>query len=92
MQGTKHNGQTDYAMVSSWELCALGGETPKFYFHTVYQLHAWKMLQFLNKLHYNDQAYSKGKLQPYFDASTVCEKVSEMEKEWIKYDMQFGDM
>ena len=76
MQETKHNGQTDYAMVSSWELCALGGETPKFHFHTVYQLHAWKMLQFLTKLHREDQFKSKGKLEPYFDSEMVYEKVS----------------
>lgn len=45
-----HKGQTDYAIVSSWELCALSGKMPKYNFTEANQFHATLMLNFLAKL------------------------------------------
>ena len=83
-----HKGQTDYAIVSSWELCALSGKMPKYYFTEVYQLHATLMLDFLSKLDvkHNETAYYKRAV--YFDPENIKSKVAEMEKEWVKYDVK----
>lgn len=48
--GATHKGQTDYALVSSWELQALGGEFPNPHLGKLYQLHGYNMLRFLSKL------------------------------------------
>ena len=82
MKNIFHTVQTDFAVASPWDLCAMDGAIPKSFISDAYQLHMSLMLTFLDKI----DSLRADQKPVYFNASHEKTRVSKMTSEWLIYD------
>ena len=82
MKKIGHNVQTDFAVASPWDLCAMDGVIPKSFTAEAYQLHISLMLTFLD----NIDSLRADQKPEYFNASHEKSRITEMTSEWLIYD------